>query len=126
VRKLVNILILLPIAVILIALSIANRGAVTLALNPFAPDDSVLSITGPFFVFLFVTLMLGILIGGLATWFTQGHYRNRARKQRYEAAKWQNEADRQRERANDLARQTGGASSNSLTSGSGSTLPART
>jgi hypothetical protein len=125
VRKLVNILILLPIAVILIALSIANRGAVTLALNPFAPDDSVLSITGPFFVFLFVTLMLGILIGGLAT-FTQGHYRNRARKQRYEAAKWQNEADRQRERANDLARQTGGASPNSLTSGSGSTLPART
>ena len=105
-RKLVNIVILLPVAVVLIALSIANRGPVTLALNPFAPNDSVLSITGPFFVFLFVALMVGIVVGGIATWFTQGRYRSRARKERFDAAKWHIEADRQRERANDLARQS--------------------
>jgi Na+-transporting methylmalonyl-CoA/oxaloacetate decarboxylase gamma subunit len=103
--KIVNILILLPVAIVLIVLSIANRGPVTMALNPFRPDDTVLSVTGPFFVFLFVALMIGIVLGGIGTWFTQGRYRKRARKERYDAAKWHIEADRQRERANDLVRQ---------------------
>ncbi|WP_099865775.1 DUF1049 domain-containing protein [Pararhizobium haloflavum] len=105
-KRLVNLVILLPVAIVLIVLSIANRGPVTLALNPFEPSDSVLSVTGPFFVFLFVALMIGIVVGGMATWFTQSRYRKRARSEHYEAAKWHIEADRQRERANDLARQT--------------------
>jgi len=105
VRKLVNIVILLPVAVVLIALSIANRGPVTLALNPFAPNDSVLSITGPFFVFLFVALMVGIVVGGIATWFTQGKYRKRARIEAGEAVKWHTEAEKHKTRAEAIASQ---------------------
>lgn len=98
-RKLINILILLPIAIVLIVLSVANRDTVTLALNPFDPSDNLLSISAPFFVFLFATLILGMIIGSAATWFRQGKYRKKARSEAREAVKWHTEADKQRERA---------------------------
>lgn len=106
-KKLVALFILLPAAIIVIALCLANRAPVTLALNPFVPEDPVLSVSAPFFVYLLVAVMVGVVLGGCATWFGQGRYRRRARKERYAAAKWQIEADRQRERANDVVRQSG-------------------
>ena len=57
-KKLVNIIVLIPVGVILIVLSVANRQSVTLALNPFRPEDSVLSVSAPFFVFLFLFTVL--------------------------------------------------------------------
>ena len=66
-RKLVFLFVALPIAVVLIMLSVANRQAVTLALNPFDPADTLLSVTLPFFVFLFAALITGMIIGSLAT-----------------------------------------------------------
>ncbi|WP_419907456.1 LapA family protein [Hoeflea sp.] len=110
-RKLINIVILVPVAIILIVLSVANRGTVTLALNPFDPSDTVLSLNAPFFVFLFIALMIGMVIGSLATWFKQGKYRKKARQEAKEAVRWHTEADRQRERA-----ETASGSGNSLTS----------
>ncbi len=104
-RKIVTFLILLPIAIVLIVLSVANRGAVTLALNPFQPSDTVLSVSGPLFVFLFVTFMLGMIVGSLATWFKQGKYRKKARTEAREAVKWHTEADKQRERADSVVGQ---------------------
>ncbi len=102
-RKLINIIILIPIAIVLIVLSVANREAVTLALNPFRPEDTVLSVSAPFFVFLFAALILGMVIGSLATWFTQGKHRKKARREAREVVKWQTEAGKQRERAEQIA-----------------------
>ena len=79
VRKIVNIVVLVPIAIVLIVLSVANRQPVRMALNPFRPEDSVLSLTAPFFVFLFLALLLGMIIGAVATWISQHKYRKRAR-----------------------------------------------
>jgi hypothetical protein len=59
IKRVVNILVLIPIAIVLIVLSVANRQAVTLALNPFRPEDSVLSVTAPFFVYLFLAVIFG-------------------------------------------------------------------
>ncbi|MCR9137268.1 MAG: DUF1049 domain-containing protein [Alphaproteobacteria bacterium] len=98
-RKLINILILLPIAIVLIVLSVANRDSVTLALNPFDPSDTLLSVSAPFFVFLFAAVIVGMIIGSLATWFRQGKYRKKARTEAREAVRWHTEADKQRERA---------------------------
>lgn len=79
VKKILGIVIFVPLAVILIVLCVANRQAVTLALNPFRPDDQVLSVSAPFFVFLFLTLILGMFIGSLVTWLNQSRYRKQAR-----------------------------------------------
>ncbi|SIQ71019.1 hypothetical protein SAMN05880582_10395 [Rhizobium sp. RU20A] len=105
IRKTVNIIVLVPIAIVLIVLSVANRQAVTLALNPFEPTDPVLSATAPFFVFLFAALILGMIIGSMATWVSQGKHRKRARAGATDAVKWQSEAERQRQRAETAASQ---------------------
>ena len=102
-RKLINIIILVPIAIVLIVLSVANRNVVTLALNPFDPSDQVLSVSAPFFVFLFLALMVGMVVGSLATWFRQGRYRKKARQEAKEAVRWHTEADKQRERVEAMA-----------------------
>jgi uncharacterized integral membrane protein len=103
VKRIVALVILVPLAIVLVMLSVANRTAVTLALNPFQPQDQVLSVTAPFFVFLFAALMFGMIIGSLATWFKQGKHRKRARKEASEAVKWHTEADRQKAKAKEIA-----------------------
>ena len=56
-KKIINLLILLPLGIILIIFCVANRQSVTLAFNPFRPEDQVLSLSAPFFVFLFISSM---------------------------------------------------------------------
>jgi Protein of unknown function (DUF1049). len=94
VKRIISLLILVPVAIVLVVLSVANRQTVTLALNPFETSDRVLSVSAPFFVFLFAALIAGMVIGSVATWFKQGKYRAKARTQQREAVKWQTEADR--------------------------------
>lgn len=103
IRKIVNLVILIPIGILLIVLSVANRQSVTLALNPFTPDDRLLSVTAPFFVFLFLALVVGMTIGSVATWFTQGKYRKRARTETLAAIRWRTEADKQKSWADEVA-----------------------
>jgi uncharacterized integral membrane protein len=105
IKRIVNILVLIPIGIVLIVLSVANRQSVTLALNPFRPEDSVLSVTAPFFVYLFLAVIFGLVIGSLATWFTQGKYRKRARIEAGEAVKWHTEAEKHKTRAEAIASQ---------------------
>ncbi|AKI02469.1 hypothetical protein IMCC20628_03787 [Hoeflea sp. IMCC20628] len=103
IKRIIALAILVPLGIILIMLSVANRTAVTLALNPFDPADTVLSLTLPFFVFLFAALIIGMIIGSLATWFKQGKYRQTARINANEAVKWHSEADKQKAKAQEIA-----------------------
>lgn len=103
-RRIVNVIILVPVAVIVIGLSVANRDAVRLALNPFNPSDGRLSVTAPFFVFLFAALILGILLGSFATWLRQGKYRKRARSEARAAVRWQAEADKHKQASESSSR----------------------
>ena len=105
VKRIVNVVILIPVAIVLIVLSVANRQPVTLAFNPFRPEDSLLSVTAPFFVYIFLATIFGLVLGALITWFTQGKYRKRARIEASEAVKWHTEADKHRGRAEALAAQ---------------------
>ncbi len=103
IKRIIALAILVPLGIVLIMLSVANRTAVTLALNPFDPTDTVLSVTLPFFVFLFLALITGMILGSLATWFKQGKHRKQARVQASEAVKWHTEADRQKAKAQQIA-----------------------
>ncbi len=95
-KKVVNLLVLVPLAIVLIILCVANRQSVRLALNPFQPDDSVMSFSAPFFVFLFLALILGVFLGSFATWVSQGKHRKRARIEAKEAIRWHDEAIKHR------------------------------
>ncbi len=98
IMRFVKLVIFVPIAIVLIVLSVANRHPVTVALNPFRPEDNVIALTLPLFILLLVVLMIGVVLGSLVTWFSQGRHRKRARDEAHEARKWREEADRQRNR----------------------------
>lgn len=105
-RKLISLVILLPLALVILVVSVANRHVVTLALNPFDPADPVLALSLPFFVFLFLAVMVGVVIGSVVTWFRQGHYRKAARNEAHAARRWREEADKQKTRIEQLTTQS--------------------
>jgi len=93
-RRFVWILVAFPVAVLLLTLAVANRHGVRLVLDPFRSDEPVLYLVLPFYAYLFGVLLLGIAIGGLATWVAQARWRRTARRRAAEARRWQAEADR--------------------------------
>jgi uncharacterized integral membrane protein len=88
-KRIVSLVVFVPLGIVLIVLAVANRQIVTLALNPFRPEDSVLSLSAPFFLFLILAVFLGMAIGAIVTWLNQGRYRRQARVEAREAVKWQ-------------------------------------
>lgn len=103
IRKLLSLLVFLPLGLLLVVLAVANRQFVQVALNPFDPSDPVLSLSAPLFVLLILAVMFGVLLGAVITWFAQGKYRKQARTQSRVAQQWQVEADRQKTRAEQIA-----------------------
>ena len=93
-KKVITLLIALPAALVLISLALANRHPVRLALNPFRPEDTLLSIQLPFYAYLLGALIAGVALGGIATWFNQGRWRQTARHRSMEARRWQSETER--------------------------------
>jgi hypothetical protein len=93
-RRIVWLLVAFPAAAILVTLAVANRHAVRLVLDPFRPDKPVLWLELPFYAYLLIALVLGVALGGTATWMTQSRWRRTARRRAQEALRWQAEADR--------------------------------
>ena len=93
-RRVSKYLVGVPAAIILLTFAVINRHAVRLVLDPFRPDEPVISLVLPFYVYLIGMLLIGIVIGGLATWMAQARWRRTARRRTAEAQRWQEEADR--------------------------------
>jgi uncharacterized integral membrane protein len=93
-RRIVWILIALPAGLLLVALAVANRHEVRLALDPFRPEAPVVSLALPFYAYLFAALLVGVVLGGFAMWLSQARWRRSARMQGRAAARWHAEADR--------------------------------
>lgn len=87
INRIVLVVILVPVAVILIALAVANRGLASFTLDPFHPGNPALTVQMPLFVYLFAALALGMLVGALITWLRQGRYRAEARRRGHEVEK---------------------------------------
>lgn len=104
--RFVKLIVLVPVAIALIVLCVANRHSVTLALNPFRPEDQVLSLSLPLFVLVFLAVITGVVIGSVVTWLAQGRYRRLAREEAHEARKWRDEAGKQRTRVEEATTRT--------------------
>jgi uncharacterized integral membrane protein len=105
-HRIIRLVVILPAVAVLAAIGLANTQDVRLALDPFRPGDPALSLVLPFYVWLLAALILGVLIGGLASWGTQARWRRSARRSEAEMQRWKAEADRLgRERQLDTARQ---------------------
>ena len=76
---------------LLLGLFVINRHEIELMLFPF---DPIVSIKVRLFIFMFALLFAGVLLGGAATWLTQGKWRRTARQRTQEAMRWKSEAER--------------------------------
>lgn len=111
IRKILYVIVLVPLAVLLIAFSVANRQPVDFSYDPlggFTYDpvggDPTMQVTLPLFVLLLSAILIGILAGGIAAWLRQGKWRRTARLNAQEAARWQREAQEWRQRLEESAR----------------------
>ena len=84
-RKFLNAVVWIPLAVILVVFAVANRHLVTVSFDPFNSNDPALGITLPLFVVIIAVAILGVVAGGSATWFGQRRWRRAARQHEADA-----------------------------------------
>ncbi|MBN9041595.1 MAG: LapA family protein [Rhizobiales bacterium] len=79
-RKFFTALVVIPVAVVFLIFAVANRRMVTVSFDPFNSADPSLGVTLPLFIVIIIVAMLGVIAGGVATWFRQRHWRRAARQ----------------------------------------------
>ena len=84
----------IPIAIVLILLSVANRHWVMFSIDPLNTQAPAFAISLPFFVYIFMALIIGAIIGSCLTWLAQGKHRRALREKSYEATKLQREYEK--------------------------------
>ena len=89
-------LVLLPVAILVVLLAVANRAPVQLSLDPFSQEAPEFATQVPLFAVIFASVMLGVVIGGMATWLAQGKHRRARRQYRREAQHLKLETERMR------------------------------
>ena len=87
-------LVLLPVAVVVIALAVANRSPVRLSFDPFSPDMPVFGVTLPLYAILFAAVGLGVLMGGCGAWLGQSGTRRTSAERRREIRRLEGETAR--------------------------------
>jgi hypothetical protein len=98
INRVVGWVILVPLSLALIVFALANRHFVAINFNPFLTPETVLPAGAgvPLFIVLYVMLLIGVLLGGIATWFAQGFHRQRERHWRRESQSLQSELEKLR------------------------------
>jgi uncharacterized integral membrane protein len=79
-RKLVTLLILVPLVILFVTFAVANREIVTISLDPFDSAQPAFAFKSPLFLLIFALLAGGLVAGGLITWIKQRKWRSRARR----------------------------------------------
>ena len=113
-KRVVRLLIAFPVALLLITLAVANRHTARLILDPFRPEQPALSVEMPFYFYLFGALVVGVVLGGVATWLGQSHWRKSARQRAQDSARWRAEADRLARERDEQVVATGGSPARAL------------
>jgi uncharacterized integral membrane protein len=96
-RMLFRLFVIVPIAIVLLMFAFANRHLVTLSFDPFAGNDVAgPSITAPLFILLILAIGVGVILGGVSSWFKQARLKRQLRDARAEAEEARAEAARLR------------------------------
>jgi uncharacterized membrane protein len=78
-RKILSIVILVPLAIAIIAFAIANRQMVVVSFDPFSATEPAYAAKLPLFALIFILVILGVIVGGIAAWLRQASWRRLAR-----------------------------------------------
>ena len=96
-RTLFRLVVIVPIAIVLLMFAFANRHLVTVSFDPFAGNDVAgPRITAPLFILLILAVGVGVILGGVSSWFKQAKLKRVLREARAEADEARIEAARLR------------------------------
>ena len=85
-KRIVGWIVLLPFCALLVVFALANRHLVAVNFNPFIPPEALDASFGvPMFLVIYAVLLIGVLLGGVATWFAQGYHRQNEKHWRRES-----------------------------------------
>jgi uncharacterized integral membrane protein len=84
-RKFFTTLLVIVLGLFFVIFAIANRHLVTVSFDPFNSTTPTVAITLPLFLVLIIVAILGVIAGGMATWFRQHHWRRAARQHEADA-----------------------------------------
>src|ERR1044071_647847 len=79
-RKIIFAFVVIPLLIVVVGFAVANRQAVTVSFDPFSSAAPAYAVTLPLFVIIFVLLIVGVIIGGVASWMRQSSWRRSARR----------------------------------------------
>ena len=97
-RRLFVFLVLVPLALLIVALAVANRDAVTVSFDPFSSTNPAFALTLPLYLLAFFLVISGVVIGGIAAWLRQRKWRRAARSREAETRALQAEVEALRRR----------------------------
>jgi len=95
-RKFITALILIPLAVVVVALAVANRQPVLVSFDPFDQLHPAMARALPLYQLMLLLLVVGVVIGGVAAWTRQAKWRRAARLADAQARELRAEVDRLR------------------------------
>ena len=94
-KRIVGWFVLVPLCAVLIVFALANLQLVNVNFNPLTSGDAASATTFrvPLFVVIFGVLLVGVVLGGIATWFAQGPHRRDERHYRRETERLHRELE---------------------------------
>jgi uncharacterized integral membrane protein len=92
--RMLRLLVLGVVGVAAIAFAVANRHVVRFMLDPLSGPEGSIFIEAPLMVYLFGALIIGFILGALATWASQSRWRRAARLRADEVSRLKREAER--------------------------------
>jgi hypothetical protein len=98
IRKFVTALILVPLAIVVIALAVANRQSVVISFDPFNQANPAFARPVPLYALVLALVMGGVVVGGVAAWLRQGKWRRAARLAQGQARELRAELDQLKRR----------------------------
>jgi len=84
ISRIIAIIILVPLAIVIVALAVANRSPVTVSFDPINIADPLFVMQVPLYLLMLALLIGGVVIGGIAAWLKQGRWRRQSRRLAYE------------------------------------------
>jgi len=99
-KSVLRIIVFVPLALVILFFSMANRGPVKIGLDPFAtPDAAGPTIEAPMFLVVLISMAIGVLAGGVSSWLGHLPVRRAAKIARAEAKKTRLEIEKLRQQA---------------------------
>lgn len=86
--KIISWILLPPLAVLVVAFAVANRHGALVRLDPLPVEIEL-----PLYAVAFGGVLIGLLVGGLASWLRGGRWRREARQQRRRATRLERETE---------------------------------